>query len=163
MLSRAQIILIKQAQREAGLEDGDYREAIATVSGIADCRSAKDGRLTDEHFDGLMSYFEAIYWRAADAPRSAGGATRRVFRAKGYWANRNRKGNTSRDRFTEKQLMEEVLAVENRLMGLGCTIPYLQGIQNRIRPFSLVGYLGALRRTERAKCRAKVRKELEPF
>lgn len=161
-LSKRQIILLKQAQREAGLGDEDYREAIATVSGMADCRSSKDGRLTDEHWDGLLSFFEAIFERRTQNEECKTG---KVFRTRGYWAERNRRGNTSRDRFTEAELTREVLGLETRLNGLGFGFRYLQGIQNRVRPFSLMGYLAALRRTVRAKSYpdGAKGKELEPF
>ncbi|MBE0541611.1 MAG: hypothetical protein IH623_09510, partial [Verrucomicrobia bacterium] len=46
MLSRAQQILLKRAQREAALDDAEYRDALATVSG---CRSSKDMEFTDRH------------------------------------------------------------------------------------------------------------------
>jgi len=67
MLSRPQQILLKRAQAEAALPDPDYRSAIATISGMADCRSSKDPRLTDRHVDNLLSYLEAIHWRQVDA------------------------------------------------------------------------------------------------
>lgn len=152
--------MLKQAQREAGLPDDDYRDAIAAVSGMPDCRSSKDPRLADEHLDALMSYFEAIFWRKVGTTSTSSVTSKhRFFRARGYWANRNRKGHTSRDRFTESELTRDILVLEQRLMTLGCGLGYLQAIQNRIQPFSLVTYLAALRRT----AAAKARKELEPF
>jgi hypothetical protein len=54
---------LKRAQAQAALDDADYREAIATVSGITDCRSSTDARLSDRNVDILMAYFEAIYWK----------------------------------------------------------------------------------------------------
>lgn len=67
MITRDQQILLKRAQAQAGLDDGDYRAALETVTGMAGCRSSKDPRLADEHVDRLMGYFEAIYWREVDA------------------------------------------------------------------------------------------------
>ena len=64
MLSRRQQILLKRAQREAALDDAEYRDALATVSG---CRSSKDPEFTDRHLDVALAYFEAIHWRKADA------------------------------------------------------------------------------------------------
>jgi len=64
MLSRPQQILLKRAQREAGLPDDEYRDALQTVTG---CRSSKDPQLTDRHLDLLLGYFEAIHWRKVDA------------------------------------------------------------------------------------------------
>lgn len=51
MITRAQQILLKRAQAQAGLDDADYRDAIEAVSGIPGCRSSKDSRLTDRHID----------------------------------------------------------------------------------------------------------------
>lgn len=155
-LSRDQIIFLKRAQAEAGLSDEDYRDAIAVVSGMADCRSSKDTRLTDEHWDGLLSYFEAIYWHSHSEPGP------HVFKEREFWRNRNRKGETSRDRFNEKGLQAEILQVEARLAVLGYGHQYCQAIQNRMRPCSLWAYLAALKRTVASKEKAKG-KELEPF
>ena len=90
MLSRAQQILLKRAQREAGLLDGDYREALQTVAG---CQSSKDADLTDRHLDKLLAYFEAIYWRAVNAGQLQPCCkTTAVFRQPGYWAAKNTAG-----------------------------------------------------------------------
>jgi hypothetical protein len=64
MLSRAQQILLKRAQREAGLQDDEYRDALEVVTG---CRSSTDRDFTDRHLDLCLSYFEAIFWRKVDA------------------------------------------------------------------------------------------------
>ena len=108
MLSRHQIILLKQAQHQAGLTDPDYREALAQYSGIEDCATSKDPRLGDENFDQLMSMFEAIYWLAvkkgtrADPIHLVGGNMDKFeklpFRVKDYWKNKNTREQTSRDR-----------------------------------------------------------------
>ena len=68
VLSRSQNILIKRAQREAALDDEEYREALQAVCG---CRSSTDGKMTDRHVDLVLAYFEAIYWRGVDAGRAA--------------------------------------------------------------------------------------------
>lgn len=148
MLSRPQIILLKRAQAEAALDDSDYRAAIETVSGIADCRSSKDSRLTDRHLDNLLAYFEAIHWRKVDSgalqPSCKPNA---VFRQRGFWVAKNKRGNTSRDRFAEKTWRERVTVLENELYELGFGLAYIQAIQNKIKPFSLTKYYGALKRT----------------
>lgn len=153
MLTRRQKILLKRAQAEAGLDDADYREAIATVSGWPDCRSSKDARLTDGQFDAVISYFEAIHWQRVDSgalqPACKPDA---VFRQRGYWQSKNRRANTSRDRYVAREMEGRVRAAESRLMELGCGLAYLQAIQNRIgRPLSLVNYAAALERTLAAK------------
>lgn len=166
MLTRPQQILIKKAQREAGLADAEYRQALADVSGIADCRSSKDARLTDEHLDALMSYFEAIYWRKVDTEDwHLHGPCNRVadvFKQRGFWASRNRKGETSRDRFVARSLQDQAGALEQELADLGYGLAYCRAIQNRIQPFSLVNYVGALKRTLASKQRATERQDL-PF
>jgi hypothetical protein len=154
MITRAQQILLKRAQHQAGLVDADYREAIATVSGMQDCISSTDARLTDEHLDNLLSYFEAIHWRKVDAgelqPSCKPDA---VFRQRGFWAGRNRRGNTSRDRHHVVALGHEIQKLQEQLMGLGCSLAYFQAIEQRMQPFSLVNYKAALARTLAAKRR----------
>jgi len=140
MLTRKQQILLKRAQAEAGLSDGDYRNAVAAVSGMPDCRSSKDPRLTDAHMDHLLSYFEAIYWKE----NSEGGE---IFKELGFWAGRNWKGNTSRDRYTEGDLTAKLAKAEQMIIGLGFCQRYLDAIYVRIRPYSHGAYLAALERT----------------
>src|SRR5258706_9848301 len=99
MISRAQQILVKRAQREAGLAEDEYRDALEAVSG---CRSTKDAHLTDRHVDLALAYFEEIYWRGVDSgalqPPCKPDA---VFRKRGFWAAKNPAGNTSRDRYSQ--------------------------------------------------------------
>ena len=74
-----------------------------------------------------------------------------MFRQRGYWASKNPKGNTSRDQFGQANLQPLVDAVEKELNQMGYGFTYLRAIQNRIQPFSLAKYLGALNRTLKAK------------
>jgi hypothetical protein len=160
MLSNPQKALLKNAQRQAALPDADYREALAVVSGFDNLRSSTDQRLTDEHLDKLMAYFEAIYWRKVDAgqlqPLFSGHAPgARPFRQRGYWASKNQRGNTSRDRYHENAIATEIADLERQLMEYGCSLKYFQAIQNTMRqggqPFSPVKYAAALKRTLEAK------------
>ncbi len=156
-LSRAQQILLKRAQQEAGISDFDYRGAIETVSGMPGCLSSTDARLTDRHCDLLLAFFEAIHWRAVDGrtlqPSCKPNA---VFRQRGYWEAKNPRGNTSRDRHAEANLQPQITALENELAGLGCGLAYCVAIQNRLPrnedgTLNLTAYLGALSRTVTAK------------
>src|SRR5271154_125263 len=117
MLSRPQQILLKRAQREAGLSDDDYREALEMIAG---CRSSKSPALTDRHLDKLLGFFEAIHWRAVDAgtlqPSCSATA---VFRQRGFWAARNTNQQTSRDRFTDLNLGRAVADLEKEMGALG--------------------------------------------
>ena len=157
MLTRAHQIHLKRAQAEAGISDFDYRGAIETVSGMPGCLSSTDARLTDRHCDLLLAYFEAIHWRAVDGgtlqPSCKENA---VFRQRGYWAAKNPKGNTSRDRHAETNLQPQIANLEKELAGLGCGPRYCMAIQNRLPrnedgSLSLIAYLGALSRTVAAK------------
>jgi len=160
-LSSAQKGFIKRAQIEAGITDFDYRSSLATVSGMADCTSSTDPRLTDRHFDLLMGFFEAIHWRAVDAgtlqPSCKANA---VFRKKGYWAAKNPRGNTSRDRYAGGDLSQKIAQVEAELAKHGYGLAYFQAIQNNLRRnggFSPAAYLGAIKRTLASKtCKAAV-------
>jgi hypothetical protein len=159
MITRAQQILIKRAQREAGLDDEAYRDALLAVSG---CRSTTDPRLSDRDVDLVLAYFEAIYWRKADAgelpvPCSPNAA----FRQRGYWASRNPRGNTTRDRFNNHSLAEELSRLEGCLQDLGFGPDYCAGIRSRSThgqndQQALRFYLAALKRTLHAKQRSAV-------
>src|ERR1017187_8978482 len=154
MLTRPQQILLKRAQREADLSDSDYREALQTVSG---CRSSKDPRLTQDHLDNALKYFEAIYWRKMDRgelqPSCRPGA---VFAQRGYWAKKNTRTETSRDRYTSAKAMPEICALESALAGLGLGAPYCAAIRECVThgdqdASALYRYRAALARTLRAK------------
>jgi hypothetical protein len=161
MLTRDQQILIKRAQAQAKIGDAEYRDAVALVSGIADCRSSKDARLTDGHLDKLMAYFEAIYWRKVAV--ESGAVSRclqghlkpgAVFQKPGYWASKNQTGNTSRDRYVDGTKRSEAADLEAELGKLGYGSTYVAAIQRNIRPFSQVAYVAALKRTLNAKQKA---------
>jgi len=162
-LSRAQQILLKRAQKEAGISNFDYRGSIATVSSMEDCTSSTDPRLTDRHCDLLLGFFEAVYWQAVDAgtlqPSCKPAA---VFRKRGYWASKNPRGNTSRDRYAEGNLSSKINQVEQALAEFGCRPGYFMAIQNNLRTnggFSPAAYLGAIKRT----LASKKRKAGQPF
>lgn len=145
MLSNQQKALLKRAQRDAQIPDAEYRGLLSTLSGFSDCSSSTDPRLTDAHWDNLLSFFEAIYWRCPTRRIS------QIFRKPGYWANKNQRGNTSRDRYTAKQLTSEIAGVESRLLELGVFgRQYLDTIQRRCK-FDDRAYLAALRRTLNSK------------
>lgn len=154
MLSRRQLILLKRAQAEAGLDDADYRDALAVSSGMDDCRSSTDPRLTDEHMDVILAYFEAVYWYRADRLQPGCKHGAEVFRSRGFWADRNRRGNTSRDRYVNRSLKGEIAALERELNDMGFGLSYVRAIQNNIRPFALISYAAALRRTVSSKRKA---------
>ena len=154
MLSRAQQILLKRAQREAGLSDDDYRDAIETVAG---CRSSTAPALTDRHLDKLLAYFEAIHWRAVDAgalqPACSAAAD---FKQRGYWAAKNTGQETSRDRFNESNLGQGIADLERQLAMLGYGQGYCAAIRKNVTrgrddARALHLYCAALERTLKSK------------
>lgn len=154
MLSRPQQILLKRAQREAALPDDEYRDALELVS---HCRSSKDPALADRDLDLLLGYFEAIHWRKVAAgelqPSCRPGA---VFRQRGYWASKNTRQETSRDRFTQSNVEREIAGLESNLAALGFGEGYCASIRqktthDRHDVLALFYYLAALRRTLAAK------------
>jgi len=148
MWSNAQKGLLKRAQAAAGLADEEYRTALATVSGWADCRSSTDARLTDRQWDLMMAYVEAIHWGRVDAGElQVSCKPGAVFKNRGYWSKKNPRENTSRDRFVQKDATAECLRLENALAELGYGLRYFQAIQARIVPWSLLAYRAALTRT----------------
>jgi hypothetical protein len=134
-LSREQIWLLKAAQRQARIADDEYRDTLENLTHLPGCRSSKDPRLTDDHLDTFMSYFEAIYWRGADAgtippPIS----NKQPFRQRNFWSVKNRKGQTSRDRFADEQLNGKTAALEASLAALGCGPAYCAAIKRKTGP-----------------------------
>jgi hypothetical protein len=156
MLSRRQQILLKRAQREAGLADNDYRDAMETVAG---CRSSTSPTLTNRHMDKVLAYFEAIHWRAVDAGAlQPSGSAAAVFRQRGYWAAKNTRQETSRDRFTDLNLGRSIADLERQLAARGYGEGYCAGIRKKVAQgredaHSQHLYRAALMRTLNAKTR----------
>jgi hypothetical protein len=154
MISRAQQILIKRAQREAGLDDAEYRDALQLAAG---CRSTKDPAMTDRGVDLVLAYIEAIHWRKVDAcelqpPCSAGA----IFRQRLFWASRNPRQDTSRDRFNRSTIGADIESLESALGRLGFNAQYCAGIRARVTKgrndaHGQYLYRTALRRTLAAK------------
>lgn len=142
MLTSAQKSLLKRAQRQAGVPDAEYREALNLVAGVS---SSTDPKLGNVGLDSLLAYFEAIYWRKVDLREAAAPGPSAVFRRRGYWAGRNRQGNTSRDRFVKSHFQEEINGLEHALQSAGKGPAYLSAIRRRAR--SEAHYVAALRRT----------------
>jgi hypothetical protein len=146
MLTRSQIKLVKMAQREIGLSDADYRDCWRTVAGVS---SAKDPRITDEQFDSMLSYLEAIAARSG-APASG---PAKIFRTPSYWRNKNTKAESSRDRYARARAQEDIAQLENKLLELGYFANYAREIKHRVLgdgPVTVLGlhkYRSALQRT----------------
>lgn len=157
MLTNPQKSLLKRAQREAGLSDGDYREALETVTG---CRSSTSPELTDRHLDKLLAYFEAIHWRGVDAGtlQPSRSATA-VFRQRGFWVSRNTNQETSRDRYNECNTGRSIADMERDLAQIGygqgyCAVIRRNVTKGRDDAHGLHLYRAALERTLKAKARA---------
>lgn len=154
MLTQPQIWKLKAAQKQAGIADAEYREILQGQFGVA---SSKSPELGNEHWDSLMSYFEAIYWRAVDAGRlPAPCKASEPFQQRGYWASKNNRQETSRDRYNTDQVNHAIEQVEQELAGLGCGPSYLAAIRSKVThgqdtPAALFRYLGALQRTYTAR------------
>ncbi|HWQ92547.1 MAG TPA: hypothetical protein VN673_12815 [Clostridia bacterium] len=162
MISRHQQILVKRAQREAGLVDDEYRDALQVVSG---CRSTKDEALADRHVDLVLAYMEAIFWRKVDAgdlPAPCSGNA--VFRQRGYWQRKNPRGNTSRDRYAQADSLQGIAALESSLAELGYGADYCAAIRAKMAG-NQINYRAALSRTLKVKQRKVVQEvsDNEPF
>ncbi len=166
MLSRPQQILLKRAQRQAGVSDDEYRDALEHWAGV---RSSTAKELTNEHLDLLLSYFEAIYWRAVSAGElQLHCNASEPFQKPGYWASKNTAKSTSRDRFTAAEIHDEIAAIESKLSLLGYGPGYFSAIKNKVIPLArrnmtwpqgLVKYRAALQRT----LAAKINNSSRPF
>ena len=161
MISRLQQILLKRAQKQAGLDDADYRDAIQQVTGLPGCRSSKDARLSDEHIDRLLSYFEAIYWRRVGLGElQAPCKPDAVFQKPYFWATKNTRLINSRDRYLASPanpVKQEIAGLEAGLARLGFGQTYCDAIREKVTPgnrqdaHGLHLYKAALKRTLAAK------------
>ncbi len=160
MLSPAQRRLLKMAQREAHLPDAEYREELQRLAGVDSSTAAT---WTDEQFDCVMAYFEAIHSnKVRQGLIEPSYSPRSVFRQAGYWAAKNSRGNTSRDRYTASQLGEMIQNTEIKLAGQisGNATNYLARVRetvvgNRVGIAAERDYLAALQRTLASKLRTR--------
>ena len=87
-----------------------------------------------------------IYWRGVDSgalqPRCKPNSP---FRKRGYWAGKNRRDSTSRDRYAAQQLATQIIVCEDRLAALGFGGNHLRAILEKTG--AGMGYWAALRRT----------------
>jgi hypothetical protein len=159
-MTRQQQILLKRAQKQAGLSDSDYREAIELVSGLPGCNSSKDPRLTNEHIDKLLSYFEAIYWKSIESGQLQGLSNgHAVFRKRHFWSTKNTHLLNSRDKYlasSANPTRQEIIVLEAELARLGFGQSYCASIRKRVTRGNedqrgLHLYKAALRRTLAAK------------
>ena len=165
MFSNPQKSIVKRAQREAGLDDSDYRDALALIAGV---RSSTAPELTDRHFDKLLAYMEAIHWRAVDAGMlQRCGSPTAVFRQRGYWIAKNTRLETSRDRFTQSNQAGGIAALEAELEALGCGPSYVSAIKRNVckgreDAHALHLYRAALERTLKAKA-GRAERAADPY
>ncbi len=167
MLTNPQKALIKQAQRQAHLDDADYRDVLHTVSG---CRSSTEPRLGDRHFDKIMAYQEAIYWRKVDQGELQHAChDRSPFQQRGYWAKKNTQEENSRDRFMQSDASASIATLERAMAALGYGPAYCATIRNKVTqgetdPRSLHCYAAALKRTIKSKqAKREAQQEANPF
>ena len=156
MLTRPQQILLKRAQREAGLDDAEYREALATIAG---CHSSTDPRMSDRHLDKTLAYFEAIHWRKVELGHLQPSCkVDAVFRQRGFWAAKNTRFENSRDRYAASAVNVQIDALESALAGLGFGAGYCSAVREKVTEGrndvrALHQYAAALERTLNAKQR----------
>lgn len=130
MLTNEQKSLLKRAQRQADLPDADYREALQVIAGVS---SSTDPRMGDEHLDKLMKYFEAIYWRKVET----GDLTHKPgkwepFLKRDYWKLKNTPQQSSRDRFTGRNLAQQIADLETAMADLGFNAYYCAKIKANV-------------------------------
>ncbi len=130
MLTNRQKALLKRAQREAGIEDPEYRDALHM---IAQVRTSTAPELTDRHLDKLMALFEAECWYHRDAGALPPPGPNSVFRARGFWAQRNTAASTTRDRFIAARMTNDIASLKARLAAMGYGDHYCQAITAKCR------------------------------
>jgi hypothetical protein len=165
MLSNPQKALLKRAQRECGLDDSEYREALELIAG---CRSSTDSRMTDRHLDQLLAYMEAIHWRGIDAGKLQQSCKPdAVFKNRDYWKAKNPSTETSRDRWTGRNQGAQIRDLEAALARLGFGPAYCEAIRQKVchgreDAHALHLYQAALQRTLKAKA-GRVEPAPNPF
>lgn len=150
MLSNDQKAIVKRAQRECLINDDEYRHILDTELGFG-VRSSTDPRLGDRHFDRILAYFEAIYWRELSEGRVTR-APKSVFTVPGYWASKNSLKSNSRERYAQRGLESEIQRLETNLYRVGCHPNYLAAIARKTGGRGWP-YKAALARTLTAKLR----------
>ena len=153
MLSKSQMMRLQMARRQAGIEEAEYRDMLAHI--FDGCVSSTDPRLTNEHWDRIIAFWEAVYFRKLDRKEVKPPGRNAMFQKRGYWAQKNKRGNTSRDRFTSNDLAGQIAAAEARLLALGKGPHYCAAIRSRIggdaaSPLQQRKYLAALEKTTEA-------------
>ena len=143
MLTNAQKALIKRAQRECGLNDEEYRQILFEDLGFG-VHSSTDPSLGDRHFDKILAYFEAIYWRKL-AAKQVVREPKTVFNMPGYWASKNTPKTNSRERYAQRGVESEIHRLEAELRATGCHPAYLAAIRRNTR--TDWAYRAALART----------------
>lgn len=151
MLSNDQKAIIKRAQRECLIDDFEYRQILDEELGFG-VRSSTDPRLGDRHFDRILAYFEAIYWRKIDAHEITERHPKTVFQVRGYWASKNTVKSNSRERYAQRGLESEIQRLEGLLYRAGCHPNYLNAIARKTG-HGTYNYKAALARTLAAKMR----------
>ncbi|MBE0540839.1 MAG: hypothetical protein IH623_05590 [Verrucomicrobia bacterium] len=107
--------------------------------------------------DVALAYFEAIHWRKADAGHlQTSCKAAAVFRQRGYWASKNTRQETSRDRYTGQNVAREITDLEIALREMGFGPGYCETIRAKVThgrtdAHALHLYRAALERTLRAK------------
>ena len=154
-ISSKQKATIHKAKAEAHLDDDDYRDMLAAVSG--GLRSSAHPSFGNRHFDLFMGFCEAVFFRKLDAGEiTASARSNAVFRTRGFWKTRNINQETTRDRYMASQLGREIAALESALSDLGFGPAYVAAIEAKVaqgragsepRRF----YAAALRRTLKSK------------
>ena len=130
MLSNEQKALIKRAQREALINEEEYRQILFEDLGFG-VHSSTDPRLGDRHFDKILAYFEAIYWRKVDAGEVVKRHPKTVFQRRGYWSSKNTIQTNSRERYADRALNLEINRLESELRSRGVNERYLTAISNK--------------------------------
>lgn len=148
MLTPAQKSLVKRAQRQANLDDEQYRDLWRVITGWEDCDTSTDPRIGDRHVDKMMGMLEAIYWLRVDqAQLTHAPGKHSPFLNREYWSRRNKAGQTTRDQYAEKRLAAECNSIALRLQSAGYPIQKIWGITNKLAGKGPVALKAALSRT----------------
>ena len=157
MISNEQKAVLKRAQREAMIDDEEYRDILENQLGFG-FRSSTDPRMGDRHMDKAMIYFEAIYWRQVDQGTIKLRNPKTVFTRRNFWKDRNTLASNSRERFASSALAGQIAILEKNMHALGKNSFYLAAIKRNCK--SDWGYKIALERAVKANQR---KQEANPF
>ena len=98
-----------------------------------------------------------MFWRKVDSGLlQPSGKANAIFRERNFWKTRNTRNETSRDRYTNRSLEDQIAELESQFAALGygpnyCAQIYHRATSGRDGVRALHSYINAMKRTLKSK------------